>query len=253
MDSITNQFPLQIDVKGKCNESNQPHSSQKFYNELETLGTAAAVKIGIKPSINSLFIGRQNFFQVQRIRKMSSTWGFLFRFVPLQSNQELHRSLWATWWWCTVSVAEKQNTFCSYRFFVLLFRNPIQMLPTRWTRDDYTSMGRCVHPYYQNLKNIYILTYWFLLSEAHCPNIKCVQLKMTLPRLWSDALMNFTSCHGKRQQSIAASISYTATKSQQNGLTEASLFSSFSPGYWCFAVDGAFDGPSADYCVYRSL
>lgn len=155
MDSITNQFLLQIDVKGKCNESNQPHSSQKFYNELETLVTAAALKIGIKPSINSLFIGRQNFFQVQRIRKMSSTWGFLFRFVPLQSNQELHRSLWATWWWCTVSVAEKQNTSCGYRFFVLLFRNPIQMLPTRWTRDDYTSMGRCVHPYYQNLK-IYI-------------------------------------------------------------------------------------------------
>lgn len=36
------------------------------------------------------------------------------------------------------------------------------------------------------------------------------------------------------------------------GLGEASLLSSLSPGYWCFVVDGTFDGPSVDYCVYSA-
>lgn len=39
---------------------------------------------------------------------------------------------------------------------------------------------------------------------------------------------------------------------QQTRLTEASLWSSLSSSYWCFVADGTFDGPLADYCVYRA-
>lgn len=38
----------------------------------------------------------------------------------------------------------------------------------------------------------------------------------------------------------------------ENGLTDPSLLSSLRPGYWCFVVDGTFDDPSVDHCVYRA-
>lgn len=38
----------------------------------------------------------------------------------------------------------------------------------------------------------------------------------------------------------------------ENGLTDQSSLSSLRPGYWCFVVDGTFDDPSVDHCVYRA-
>lgn len=52
---------------------------------------------------------------------------------------------------------------------------------------------------------------------------------------------------------MATSISYIHSKvPEKNGPTDPSLLSSLRPGYWCFVVDGTFDGPSVDYCVYRA-